>query len=229
MVNIALLSDAYTIEVPHFLLACNVKDYDPYAEKTGKECVWGYIDKQGKWVVKPQYLQAFDFDRGFGKVNVGKYLREGEYAFVNTKGAFVAENDLPKSILIHAGRGAIAANRQLTPFVKGGLVGFTDMSEKVVIPPKFAGVGKFSDGLAAVILDDNIKCLDKEDPKHLGFSSDKDRFVGYIDVTGKLVIPARFRIDNYSLPLIHDEKSSFKNGLAVVRDADGKFGAIDKT
>ena len=103
-----------------------------------------------------------------------------------------------------------------------------DKSGKVVIQAKFAGVGKFSEGLAPVILNDQPNEVSKDRFEHRYYSNDKDRFVGFIDRTGELVIPARFRIDHSSTSFINDEKSSFKNGLAVLRAADGKFGAIDK-
>lgn len=370
MANVALLSDAATIEVPHFLLASNRQHLNFYGDKACNNCVWGYVNKEGKWVVRPQYVRVFDFEHGIGKILLGKYILDDDYGFFDSTGKAVAEKDLPKLVCLgvgqfhegltdcwdgkklgfvdeegrikipakfafasyqsgfyeglsavgidfgkwgfidktgkfvippkyfearqfHDGLAAVSTydkghgytwafidhkGNQVGPlfkdvkdfqvgfaivsllskteqagvmskdgkvtvvdacklddyqeglmgFVKNGLAGFMDKSGKVVIQPKFAGVGKFSEGLAPVILSDRPKEVNKDRFEHRYYSNDKDRFVGFIDRTGELVIPARFRVD-FSSPFISDEKSSFKNGLAVLRAADGKFGAIDKT
>ena len=370
MANVAVLSDAATIEVPHFLLASNRQHLNFYGDKACNNCVWGYINKEGKWVVRPQYVRVFDFEHGIGKILRGKYILDDDYGFVDSTGKAVAEKDLPKLVRLgvgqfhegltdcwdgkklgfvdekgrmkiparfavtpyqsgfyeglsavgidfgkwgfidktgkfvippkyfqarqfHDGLAAVGTwkdghgytwafidhkGRQVGPvfndvkdfqdgfaivslvskteqagvmskdgkltvidawelddyqeglmgFVKNGLAGFMDKSGKVVIQAKFAGVGKFSEGLAPVILNDQPNEVSKDRFEHRYYSNDKDRFVGFIDRTGELVIPARFRIDHSSTSFINDEKSSFKNGLAVLRAADGKFGAIDK-
>ena len=78
----------------------------------------------------------------------------------------------------------------------GDTYGFIDKTG-VVIPGKYLGVGNFSEGLAPVAME-------------------KDKW-GYIDQTGKEVIPCAY-----------DDVFGFSEGLALAVK-DGKGGYIDKT
>jgi len=370
MVNVGLLSDPGTIEIPHYLLASNVTEIDPYAQKPGEKFVWGYIDRSGNWVIRPKYVQAFDFRDHFAKVNVSKYTFDGDYRFLDQHGSFVANKELPKTFRyttgdfheglatcyaarkvgfvdkngdmripaifhrsadesgffeglsavslngrwgfidksgkfvippeyaearqFHDGLAAVSVLKNgrvsswifidhrgkqvgpafdevedfndgvaivklqgdgpikaglmtpagkvlrvdawecnadgegLTGYVKNGLTGFIDRNGKVQIPAKFVAVGKFSEGLAPVILNDPPNKPPSTVP-YYDFTDNEKRLVGYIDHTGKLQIPAQFRIAKCATPFIEDDSCSFKNGLAIVRSQNGKFGCIDKT
>jgi len=81
---------------------------------------------------------------------------------------------------------------------QGGTCGYIDNTGKIVIPPQFEFVFDFSEGLAAVVINDKV---------------------GYIDMTGKIVIPPQFE---------RVGEEGFKERLARV-EIDGKFGFIDKT
>lgn len=79
--------------------------------------------------------------------------------------------------------------------MKDGKWGVADNTGKVIVEPQYYAVDFCSDGLIKV---------------------DYDGY-GYIDKTGKVVIP-----------LIYDYALNFKEGLAGV-EKDGKMGFIDKT
>jgi len=49
---------------------------------------WGYIDKEQKIIIKPQYDEADDFSKGVAKVNVN-----GETHFIDTKGKYVCTSE----------------------------------------------------------------------------------------------------------------------------------------
>lgn len=96
---------------------------------------------------------------------------------------------------------------------KSNLYGFKDEAGKLFIPCKYTFAYAFSDGLAAV----NIG-------GRLGFDKEytNDYFVnggkwGYINETGKLIIPAKY-----------DGADPFYEGFAIV-DVNGKKAFIDKT
>jgi len=119
----------------------------------------------------------------------------------------------------------------LFPTVKGDKYGFINRKGKVVVPPKFRAVMRFSEGLVAV----------REAGQY-----------GYIDATGTYVIPPIF---DYAEPfkkgmaiayqagqpyfinkkgeLLFDlgfkELFPFKDGRAKVKTETGKFGIIDPT
>jgi len=76
--------------------------------------------------------------------------------------------------------------------------GFVDQQFKLAIPAKFKAVSRFSDGLAAVQNDDGNW--------------------GYIDKTGKLVIPF-----NYSI-----RPADFSSDLAKLKSKTGLYGFINK-
>jgi hypothetical protein len=166
---------------------------------------FGYMDRSGKIIVTPQFQRAWDFHNGMARI------------LSDTKG-----------------RGIIDATGKLTflsQFVwirnfSEGLAevgiwdgsnksGYIDTTGALVIPATWASLGdhnaslptpdfwhmernaEFSEGLAVVRAD--------------------DRKFGYIDKSGKIVIPPQFL---YARP--------FSEGLAVVANDQFAFGYIDK-
>jgi hypothetical protein len=96
----------------------------------------------------------------------------------------------------------------------GGKWGFIDKAGKMVIPPKYNGAWKFSEGLAAVLTGD-------------------EKPWGFIDKTGNMVIPSQFY-----LPIDPAEGEFanycgvFSGGLAEVFSLDSRpvtAGYIDRT
>jgi hypothetical protein len=76
----------------------------------------------------------------------------------------------------------------------------------VVIPAQFDAAGEFSEGLAAV---------------------EKDDKWGYIDKTGKVVIPLTFAAPNGYIR--YSGRGGFREGLAAVHFGGGRWGYINKT
>ncbi len=122
----------------------------------------------------------------------------------------------------------------LLPITKNGKLGYIDTSGNIVIEPKFEYSSDqyklfnpemflFSEGLAAVAINEN------ESKKHLyivrnapvWIEENKSLIWGYIDKTGKFIIPPMFTIAR-----------NFEDGLAIVSAAwitDGKdMGYINK-
>ena len=185
---------------------------------------WGYIDKQGKYVVNPQFKSAYLFTDGiavvessdgkFGYIGEdGKYIINPTYKFASnfSEGlAFVAsENGFPTCINKKGETKFVLKDAALVGVFQDGLAfiqvkdkyGFIDNSGKTVINPQFESIGDFSDGLAAVST--------KKD-------KDSEAVWGFIDRTGKIIINPQFK-----------SAGSFKDGKALVSDGK-KFGYIDK-
>ena len=86
--------------------------------------------------------------------------------------------------------------------------GFVDTSGKLVISMEYCEAKPFSEGLAAVSLEDS--------QVYLHGQYDREKW-GYIDKTGRMVIDAKYRT-----------AEPFSEGLAMVRTEDG-VGYIDKS
>jgi len=188
---------------------------DPAAEKLK----WGFIDKTGKIVIKPQFDEQYGFSEGLGRV-----VENGLWGFIDRQGKFVIEpqfrsaywfaegfasvrlaND--KNVYVdHLGRIASPRkylftdawfNEGLTEFYLNDKCGYVNKHWEVVIEPKFDRCAQtFSDGVAAVRVGDHW---------------------GVIEKTGKFVIEPKL-----------EQVPFFSEGLAPVR-IDGKLGYIDKS
>jgi hypothetical protein len=117
-----------------------------------------------------------------------------------------------------------------------------DAGGKLAVQPLFAEVGGFSEGLASATLDDEAVTAGQKDVKS-----------GYIDTTGKYVIPPQFDfaydfsdgmaqistggrggyVDKSGRAFYLDPtinwRNDFSEGLAAVGHRQGKVGFIDKT
>ncbi|HVZ98378.1 MAG TPA: WG repeat-containing protein [Chitinophagaceae bacterium] len=131
---------------------------------------YGFIDKTGKEIIPPEYSIASGFSEGLAAVAVF----EG--------------NEIIWRYIDATGREAIVCNRKgifAYPF-SGGFArillkdenkwGLIDKAGKELVPPKYDEIGDFSEGMAAVKLNDKY---------------------GYIDTTGKEVIQCKY---NYAGP-----------------------------
>lgn len=114
-----------------------------------------------------------------------------------------------------------------------GKWGFIDRSGKVVITPAYTYATSFHEGLAQVKVKEGIALIDLEGrrvgtsllPKFVKFHDGMGMVfvghpgrLGYVDRTGRMVIPARF-----------DDGDDFSEGVAPARLVGGVHGYIDKT
>jgi hypothetical protein len=113
---------------------------------------YGYVDHAGKVVIRPQFIWADDFWRGLGTVYVC-----GQYLSIDSSGAL-----LPLRIAVEG---------RLEPKRNGEKVGFVDYHGQFKISPTFDDALPFSDGMAAVKINDKW---------------------GFIDAAGDLVIQPKF-------------------------------------
>ena len=199
-------------------VSCNKQD-ENYLFLVCENGQFGYINQNGKMIIKPNYNRAEDFSEGLAAV-----YDSGGYGFIDAKGKVVIPFQFSRvlgpfqggiaPIITQDGKKAYV-NRKGNIFAQGisnishhpdsdGLLkyekekklGFIDTNGNVVIKPQFDDVSEFSEGLAAVKL--------------------KNKW-GFINKSGELVIECKY-----------EEVNDFKEGLAPIKLSD-QWGFIDKT
>jgi hypothetical protein len=198
---------------------------------------WGYIDKTGKLAIPMKYTHAETFSEGLAAIKDGD-----KGAFINHDMKTVFEVPLDVTLGFHEGivgvldRGTLAYfdrnGKQISPplgygpkshsFSEGlvpveikGKTGFMDRTGKIVIEPQFEDAEDFSEGLAPVKVrsDETTWCPREPSGSRKGFTMKW----GYVDKTGKIVIPAEF-----------ESADPFSEGLGAINQCDEGF-FIDKT
>jgi hypothetical protein len=200
---------------------------------------WGYINTVGALVIPMKFQLADEFHEGLAAAHLGKtsgFIDHTGRFRINapfdvswgfSEGVVLVKSNLQMIYLDR--RGKRLATPPLDPNYYGhsfhdGLAairirdkwGFMDKTGRLVIAPQFIEAGDFSEGLAAVELPIDQS---KEQPCKLDETSSYTvaKKFGYIDRTGKLVIPPQWE---YAGP--------FVAGLANVSACD-KASFIDKT
>lgn len=173
---------------------------------------WGYIDKKGDFVIKPQYDEAFRFAGGLAAVKLGEKM-----GYINTNGEMLIKPQFSIAFDFSEDMAAVTLSKDSAVQTSGLMhgnknTGYINRKGELIISPifkSFTGAGRiggelsnFSEGRAMV--------------------GTPEGRVGYIDKTGKFVVPPKFFM---GLP--------FRNGLANVRtweDSTHTFtGFIDRS
>lgn len=184
--------------------------------------LWGFIDKNGREVVRPQFLYAESFTRE-GRALV--WVQHGDEivkGFVDTGGRVFIPDDFEICSGFSDGLALVR---------KDELYGYIDAGYSMVIPPQFQYAGSFGDGVAYAEKDGGKYMIDKSGKiiSHVAyaFSTFSDglavfsdgNLYGYIDKEGNIAIEARFAW-----------AKDFCNGLAAVQERmedGGKWGFIN--
>lgn len=186
----------------------------------GNNGKWGFIDKTGKEVIPCEWDRANDFSEGLACV----MNSEGKFGYIDKTGQLVISCQLENTWYFKEGLSLVKDTN--------GKYGFIDKTGQLVIPYKWKDAYPFSESLACVQDGEGkVGFIDKTGEvvipcEHQTFThsfSEGLAFVahyGFIDKTGKLIIP------------ISDEwkdAENFSEGLARVKDHNGKWGFIDNT
>jgi len=173
---------------------------------------FGYINKSGKWAIKPQFTQAWEFVDGLAVVTRGGNLKKespGHYEIIDRTGRSVIKfgKDVSSVESFSEGLAAVEVEKGKEP----PLTGFIDKSGRFVIEPKYPFVKSFSDGLAQFLLENGkwafmdhsgnivlstdyfvpygfkrgLAFIDKVGAG--GFTDFQNQKYGYIDKTGKVI------------------------------------------
>ena len=168
-----------------------------------------------EWAIEPTFIRAGDFSEGLAHVRVGDdfYLDRDNVGFIDTNGNIIIE---PQFYWAHnfsegLARVRIANHRLINDRMDFSYVNyaFVDRSSNIIAAtPRFSEAKDFSEGLAAVLVDDRW---------------------GYIDKEGNMVIEPQFGS-------LLNPVGNFSNGLAAVRFVEGDglrttshWGFIDRS
>lgn len=178
---------------------------------------WGFIDKNGKFVINPQFDSVSNFVDGLACVVANEL-----YGYIDTTGAYVINPQFDNAEDFY---------NDLAVVCTGGKYGYIDRTGNYVINPQFDWAGSFFDDVARVEVGEKYGFINKSgayvinpqfdsvDYFSNGLAAVKsgDRW-GYIDITGKVIIGYQF-VEAYSMS---------DDGYAVVVTTDKKYAIIDK-
>ncbi|MEZ5306410.1 MAG: WG repeat-containing protein [Pyrinomonadaceae bacterium] len=146
---------------------------------------WGYIDKTGQWTITPKFQSAGAFSEGLAAVRLGE-----EMFYIDHGGTEVLYSEATS---LGRFRDGVAK----AWFERGGVdsCGYIDRQGRILVERiDFFECDEFYEGFARV----RVRTVDESFRKHYAW--------GYLDKTGKMMIPA-----------IYDSASRFENGTATVR------------
>jgi hypothetical protein len=144
-----------------------------YFGRAGEEWGWGFIDRTGRIVVPPKFHDTSDFSEGLAFVRL---TYESKFGYINQTGALVIPYQFAWASDFHEGLAAVALAK--------GKYGFIDKTGRLVLQAEgWLSIDDFSEGLAAV----QVEVTDNS--VYRGY---KDRKYGFIDHSGKFVIPPSY-------------------------------------
>ncbi|MEN9574987.1 MAG: hypothetical protein RL514_2842 [Verrucomicrobiota bacterium] len=101
---------------------------------------YGYRDKDGEFLIQPQFDYAGEFSEGFAVVGLGKFPAT-KWGYINLLGNLVIPAQFEGAHDFSEGMAAVSF---------GGKLGYIDRAGKLVVSAKFDEAQKFKDGRARV-------------------------------------------------------------------------------
>lgn len=138
---------------------------------------YGYIDRTGKVVIKPQFDNTMGFNEGLAATSIG-----GKYGYIDTKGRWVIKPQFDFTYMFSDGLAMVEINRKTGWIDKKGRIviepqefektavgfregrlavkrngkwGYIDKTGKMVVEAKFDDAKEFSGGVAQVVTEDH--------------------------------------------------------------------------
>jgi hypothetical protein len=184
---------------------------EPSLTPAQQDSKWGYVDREGRFRISPQFDFADRFSEGLAAVKVGN-----RFGYIDLGGHFVVQPRYFRAGPFKDGFAWVVTRKPFAPLGSGeygfainGRVTYIDRSGREIRPSISAEyVSNFSEGMAAVRTGEIV-----------GGCSGK---VGYLNTKGDWAIKPQF-----------DEARDFSDGLAAVNQGGkchigGKWGYIDK-
>jgi len=123
---------------------------------------WGYADKDGKVVIKPQFSRAGRFSEGLALVWTGgvpltdpvatSFVKMG---YIDRMGHWIIQSRFKYYFFDDFSDGLVPFRQQSSKW------GYMDGTGKIIIRPRFDWTGTFSAGIAPVLLDGKCAHVDK--------------------------------------------------------------------
>ncbi len=187
-------------------------DVRPFREGLAPVCVegedglacWGYIDVNGSWAIRPQFIYAEPFADGVALVG----RREGttklvaSHLFIDRTGQRICDQEFSRARSFREELAAVCRLWEDSPDDGIGKWGYVDRNCNVVIAYQFARGEDFSEGLAGAAVETG---------------EEGDKTWGFVDRNGRWVIEPAFQ-----------SVGEFCGGAAWVEDARGS-GYIDRS
>ncbi|MDO9255160.1 MAG: WG repeat-containing protein [Bacteroidales bacterium] len=177
---------------------------------------WGFVDKEGKVKINPQFSNAGNFSNGKCAVS----NKEGKWGFIDKEGKIVINNQFDGAGEFMKGKAVVNS---------GGKSGVIDEDGKYLINPQFSNMmvdndmflfeqdGKWGwcDGEGKISINAQFKDAYPFNNSDLAAVRSGENF-GYIDKTGKIVINPQF---DHAIPF---------NGKLALVESSSKIGFIDR-
>jgi hypothetical protein len=234
------------VEMYEYVPQSNEEDvlYGACDDKSG---LWGYINKNGEWIIEPKFARTVSLDYfhenyAYFNFDILPAKQEGLYGYIDRNGNWIIKPRFKFAHMFTQGLGKVVNN--------AGDSFYIDKNGNIVYN-KYLNLGMFTEGLAARY------AYSYEERKNGANSA-----IGYVNTNGSWVIPPQFyssdiygdtsqsllfaffdglarmekdgkwgyinREGSWEIPPQYEGSGSFSNGLAPVR-TDGKWGFIDKT
>lgn len=171
-----------------------------FSPSTDEEETWiGFMDKNGKTVIQPQFTWKFDEVEPFFQEGAALVTLNNRLLFMNKQGSPLFPNQHFADAQPYSEGLAAVMNEDYS-------WGFIDKKGQYLIKPAYEDAGPFNEGLAQVEVNGKW---------------------GFVNAKGKLVIPAKFdRTDVFSEGLA---TACTGTGKGTGTGKDKKCGIIDKT
>ena len=176
---------------------------------------FGFIDKDGNFVIEPKYDAVRPFFEGLAAVCI-----DDKWGYIDKKGNFVIVPEYEQAHSFSEGLAAVCIDDKW---------GYIDKKRNFIIQPKYDNARPFFEGLAPVELDDEWGYIDKKGRFVIPTMYDNARPFfeglalveidgkwGFIDEEGEEIIPPEY-----------DEADIFSENLVPFK-LNGKLGFIDK-
>jgi hypothetical protein len=182
-----------------------------------KDARWGFVDREGRVAIEPQFDSVTPFAEGFAGFAVGRTeerlrsgitrARYGRRGFIDRSGNVVIPAEWPDACSFRLGRAVVCTGGTLKPnplldgreLLSDRKYGYIDRMGRLLIPGDYDSAHSFSEGLAVMQYGRDI-CRAR---------------CGYIDVNGKQMIPPNWTWASW-----------FKNGLALVHRRGRKWRGV---
>lgn len=185
---------------------------------------YGFIDKGGKMIIRPQFDEVCPFTDGLAKVSI-----DGKCGFIDRSGKMTMEPwlDAEENFFDYDMNSFSCDLAKVSVDEK---FGYIDRSGKLVIPPVYDDATAFYDGMAFVKKEDVSGFIDKTGEMIISNNSYEifygsfiygltcitiDGKYGCIDTNGKIVIPP-----------VSEKPLDFFEGMSAVK-INGKWGYVD--
>jgi hypothetical protein len=168
---------------------------------------WGFVDKDGIWVVKPKFDEVKPF-----KEDLAAVKRKGKWGFIFESGKYAIKPRFSKITSFSEGKAGVVWAKK-----SNGLWGFINKQGLMIIEPAFSHVKQFKDGESKVklpgmlpqqmivingdgkqIAPPHVKRIKIDDYYHIiSQKANKQKLYCYIDAEGELIAP--WSLDDYEL------------------------------